>query len=68
MLQHQIQKSIIFFEVIVFIVNKGNMGFQAGDTKLEIFLLKNQHIEFLERKLLNFENWINGKVSKSAKI
>ena len=40
-------------------------SFQEGDTKLERFLPKNQHTE---RKLLNFENWINGKVSKSAKI
>ena len=43
----------------------GLLSFQAGDTKLERFLAKNQHTE---RKLLNFENWINGKVSKSAKI
>ena len=43
----------------------GLSSFQAGDTKLERFLPKNQHTE---RKLLNFENWINGKVSKSAKI
>ena len=43
----------------------GLSSFQAGDTKLERFLPKNQHTEM---KLLNFENWINGKVSKSAKI
>ena len=43
----------------------GLASFQAGDTKLERFLPKNQHTE---RKLLNFENWINGKESKSAKI
>ena len=35
-----------------------------GGTKLEIFLPKNPHTQ---RKLLNFENWINGEVSKSAK-
>ena len=34
-----------------------------GDTKLEIFLPKNQHTPGL-RKLLNFENWVNGEVSK----
>ena len=28
-----------------------------GDTKLERFLPKNQHTQ---RKLLNFENWVNG--------
>ena len=36
-----------------------------GGTKLERFLPKNQHTQ---RKLLNFENWVNGEVSKSAKI
>ena len=36
-----------------------------GGTKLEIFLPKNQPTQ---RKLLNFENWVNGEVSKSAKI
>ena len=35
--------------------------FQAGGTKLERFLPKNQHIQ---RKLLNFENWCSGKLSK----
>ena len=37
------------------------LSFQAGSTKLERFLHKNQHIH---RKLLNFEFWINGKLSK----
>ena len=32
-----------------------------GDTKLERFLPKNQHTQ---RKLLNFEFWINGELSK----
>ena len=32
-----------------------------GGTKLERFLLKNQHTQ---RKLLNFEIWVNGKVLK----
>ena len=35
--------------------------FSGGGTKLEIFLPKNQHTQ---RKLLNFENWISGEVSK----
>ena len=43
----------------------GFWSFQAGCTKLERFLPKNQHTQ---RKLLNFENWVNGEVSKSAKI
>ena len=34
---------------------------KAGGTKLERFLHKNQHIQ---RKLLNFEFWINGELSK----
>jgi hypothetical protein len=36
-------------------------SFQAGDTKLERFLNKNQHTQ---RKLLNFEFWINDELSK----
>ena len=39
----------------------GLWSFQTGGTKLERFLPKNQHTQ---RKLLNFENWVNGKVSK----
>ena len=34
---------------------------QAGGTKLERFLPKNQHTQ---RKLLSFENWVSGEVSK----
>ena len=36
-----------------------------GDTKLEIFLPKNQ---CTQRKLLNYANWVNGEESKGAKI
>ena len=43
----------------------GLWSFQTGDTKLERFLPKNQHTW---RKLLNFEFWISGILSKSAKI
>ena len=39
----------------------GLWSFQTGGTKLERFLPKNQHVQ---RKLLNFENWVNGEVSK----
>ena len=39
----------------------GLSSFQAGDIKLERFLLKNQHIY---RKGLNFENWCSGKLTK----
>ena len=39
----------------------GLWSFQAGGTKLERFLRKNQHTQ---RKLLNFEFWINGELSK----
>ena len=41
------------------------MELQNGDTKLERFLPKNQHTQM---KLLNFENWSSGEVSKSATI
>ena len=37
------------------------IGFSAGGSKLERFSPKNQHTQ---RKLLNFENWCNGEVSK----
>ena len=36
-------------------------SFKSGDTKLEIFLPKNQHTQ---RKLLNFYNWCSGELSK----
>ena len=39
--------------------------FPNGGKKIERVLPKNQHTQ---RKLLNFENWVNGEVSKSAKI
>ena len=39
--------------------------FSRGGTKLKRFLLKNQHTQ---RKLLIFENWCSGEVSKSANI
>ena len=48
------------------LINSGNVqllwqyrlwSFQTRGTKLERFLPKNQHTQ---RKLLNFENWING--------
>ena len=35
--------------------------FSRGDTQLERFLPQNQ---YAQRKLLNFENWCNGEVSK----
>ena len=41
----------------------GLWSFQAGSTKLERFLQKNQHIR---RKLLNFGFWINGDLSKTG--
>ena len=39
----------------------GLWSFQTGGTKLERFLPKNQHTQ---RKILNFENWLNGEVLK----
>ena len=43
----------------------GLWSFQTGGTKLERFLLKNQNTQ---RKLLKFENLVNGEISKSANI
>ena len=37
--------------------------FLSGGYRLEIFLHKNHHTQ---RKLLNFEFWINGEVSKKG--
>ena len=39
----------------------GLWSFQAGGTKLKKILHKNQ---YTQRKLLNFEFWINGELSK----
>ena len=39
----------------------GLCSFQAGGTKLENVLPKNQHTQ---RKLLNLENWVNGEASR----
>ena len=39
----------------------GLSSFQAGGTKLERFLPKNQ---CTQGKLLNFENWFSGELSK----
>ena len=41
--------------------NTGCGVFKRGVQKLERFLPKNQHTQ---RKFLNFENWVNGEVSK----
>ena len=42
----------------------GLWSFQTGGTKLERFLPKNQDTQ---RKLLNFENWINGALRSFQK-
>ena len=41
----------------------GLWSFQTGGTKLERFLPKNPHTQ---RKLSNFENWVNGDLSKKC--
>ena len=43
----------------------GLWSFQTGDTKLERFLPKN---DYTQRKWLNSECWINGKLSKIIQI
>ena len=50
-----------FFISLQYIWQYGLWRFQAGGTKLERFLDKNQHTQ---RKLLNFKFWINGELSK----
>ena len=39
--------------------------FEKGGNKVERFVAKNQHTQ---RILLNFENWVNGEVSKVPKF
>ena len=41
----------------------GLLSFYAGGTKLERYWPKNQHTQ---RKFLNFENWVNGEMSKTG--
>ena len=41
------------------------MKFSSECTKSERFLPKNHHTQ---RKLLNYENWVNGEVSKVPKF
>ena len=48
----------------MFLGRKGLWSSQAGGTKLERYLPKNQHTQ---KKLLNFENWVNGEMSKVPK-
>ena len=47
--------------VLTFIIAVRVVEFSNGGTKLERFMSKNEHTQ---RKLLNFENWVNGEVSK----
>ena len=51
---------LIIFGILLYVSilwQYGLWSFQTGYTKLERFLPKNQHTQ---RKLLNFENWVNG--------
>ena len=52
------------FNIIINLCRYGLLRFQAGGTNLERFLPKNK---YTQRKLSNFENWVSGEVSKSAK-
>ena len=59
---HQkVAKSLKFYKLTRELWQYRLWSFQTGGTKLERFLPKNQHTQ---RKLLNFENWVNGVVSK----
>ena len=65
----QISKSNLFFRPSIKKWYKlwqyGLWSFQAGASKLEIFLYKNQHTQ---KKWLNFEFWINGELSKGGHL
>ena len=52
---------MILLVIIYVLWQYGLWSFQPGGTKLERFLHKNQHTQ---RKLLNFEFWNNGELSK----
>ena len=54
-------KPYYLLEWILRLWQYGLWSFQAGGTKLERFLHKNQHTQM---KLLNSEFWINGELSK----
>ena len=41
------------------------LEFSSRGYKIRKIFAKNQHTQ---RKVLNFENWVNGEVSKGAKI
>ena len=47
--------------IVMYLMAIRVVEFSNGGTKLEKNLPKNQHTQ---RKLLNFENWVNGEVSK----
>ena len=53
--------STLLLTIVHTVWQYGLWSFQTGGTKLERFLPKNQHTQ---RKLLNFENWFSGEVSK----
>ena len=52
------------FHHLKYLASQISTGCGVMGTKLKRFLPKNQHTQ---RKLLNFENWVSGEVSKSAK-
>ena len=58
---HLLHPLILRILVLCALWQYGLWSFQTGGTKLERFLPQNQHTQ---RKLLNFENWVSGEVSK----
>ena len=59
-----LQKQIYYLEKSP-VWQYGLWSSQAGGAQLERFLSNNQHTQ---RKLLNFENWVNREVSKVPKF
>ena len=55
------QSSLLTYYIYNHLWQCGLWSFQTEGTKLERFLPKSQHTR---RKLLNFENWVSGEVSK----
>ena len=58
---YEIQNVHLRSKKLILLWQYGLWSFQAGGTKSERFLHKNQHTQ---RKLLNSEFWINGRLSK----
>ena len=55
---HEFNDSLLFHHIDTYLWHYRLWSFISRDTKSDRFLYRNQHTQ---RKLLNFENWINGE-------